>query len=290
MATSQNAYDNMVDFIDGQIESLYDEETFMNGSEEEYTADGERAKWTYFQDFSKSEQEMMETDVTTLFDDLYELTENRVESLISELTVIHEDPPPLEDTGEEECNKVKATSVVSMLEEEEKDVVEKISVIVCMESPDAETFSTPESKCKALLEEVKDLRTSVLTEIGDLLDTKFTLFRRSLATNRAKNHAKLTDARTALMEFKKKFEYESTASMKDRDRQLYKTLEEQYQNTITKLEEEVSQYVASVNLKTQRNLGLNESLIESNAANVQLTGKCERIFEDLTNVSGTGVE
>ena len=283
MATSQNAYNNVVEFIDEQIESLYDEENAMIG-DEEMAPNVVRAKWTYFQDFSSSEQEIMETDFTTLYHDLYDMTQERVQNLVSELTVQHEDQPTLEDTGNESTS-VNPTVVSGEKEKDKEDVEEQISVIVCMDPNDPEITSTPKSKCDALLKDIKDLRISVLTDIGDMLDTKFTMYRRSLATNRAKNHAKLTDARTALMEFKKKFESESAASMADRDRQLYKTLENEYHNTIHKLEEDVSQYVASVNLKTQRNLALNEALIESEAANKQLTGKCERIFEDLTNVS-----
>jgi hypothetical protein len=295
---SENDYLDVVEFIDEQIEKLYEDESYLNtGGNEEYTPDGERAKWTYFQEFTTSEQEIMEKDVNTLFDDMYAMTERGVQSLVSELAVVFEDAPPSEDndTGND-SNSVSSTNTAKDLEQKkgaahapdatsEEEAVPQAAIIVCRESEEAEEVSTPHSKCEALLKDIRDLRTSVMTEIGTLLDTKFTLYRQSLGINRTKNHTKLMEARTAMMLFKKKFEYESTANMNDRDRLVYSAMEQKYKDTISNLENDVGQYIASVNLKTQRNLGLNEELNEYKTANAHLTGKCERIFEDLTNVS-----
>jgi hypothetical protein len=295
---NEKSYKDVVGFIDEQIERLYEDESYLNddrSDRDEYTTNGEKSKWTYFQEFTPSEQEAMEKDVTKLYDNLYSITENRLENLLSELTVTFVDPPGDEDKDDGETAKLqevksKVNNKKSKGEEKEDDVPMQVPVIVCRrvdadaDTDEEECTETPKAKCDSLLKELKDLRTSVLSEVGDLLDMKFTMYRRSLGINRAKNHNKLSEARTALKLFRKKYEAESAANMKERDRLIYSALEEKYQSTISQQEIEISQYQASVNMKTQRNLGLNQELLDLKAENSQLCGRIERLFEDLTNV------
>ena len=215
----------------------------------------------------------MEKDFNKLFDDLLNITKEGLDNLLTELTIV--------DPNEEKDSRRKKNKNKNKKPEERP---EDKFVIVCKESEESDTTTTPSTKCEELLRTMENLRRSVLSEIDRTLDTKFTVYRRSLQQNRAKNHSKLMEARNAIQLFRQKYEHETTANVKDRDRQLQNELEEKYRETITKLEDDVSQYVASVNLKTQRNLALNEELSEYKAANAQLNGKCERIFEDLSNV------
>ena len=58
MSTEEEAYEDVLEFVEGQMEKLYEEEAFLNSKRDndEFTEDGERAKWTYFQNFTESEQ------------------------------------------------------------------------------------------------------------------------------------------------------------------------------------------------------------------------------------------
>jgi hypothetical protein len=291
--STQKAQNDVVEIIEAQMEKLYETETNLNISTDfDELEGGERPQWSYFLDNTESEQEIIEQNFSSLYDGLLETTSERLNAIVSQLRVVFKDPPPpsLSETGEknqphDSRKKIKRTDSKFVIESKLKANAE----VVCLEQEETKDspaeYSNPKSKCDALMEELVAQRENVITSINTLLDNKFTLYRRSLDTNRAKNYEKLTTARLAVKLFKQKFEFESLANMKDRDRQVYKDLEERYQGTISSLEDDLNQYVASVNLKTQRNLSLLNELNEVKDALEKSKLKCDRIYDDLSNVS-----
>ena len=265
--TSQRSFNEMEEMIEDQIEQLYvDEEGSVSKSTDEHDEKpSAKRQWrSLFPDMPESEQEMMEKDFGSLYDSLLSCAKAGLDDLCSSIIVLKKDQEDVPD------DRVKRKSV-------------SYETMMC--SNGKEENISLKNKCDKIVHNMEKLRDSTLSEINSLLDFKNTVYRRSLESNRAKNHEKLLDTRTALKLYRKQYELESVANMKDRDRQMYNELERQYKETINGLEEDLNQYVASVNLKTQRNVFLNQELAELKNAHVKLESKCERIYEDLSNVS-----